>query len=150
MEHPFFSAAAASYGLVLQQQQGEGLGARMACAFRMALEDYRYALLIGCDCPSLTPDDLESALSALSQGCDCVLGPAEDGGYVLIGANRLYQPLFDDMPWGSPLVLAATRERIRQLRLRLHELPLQWDIDTPEDLARYRSHINCPSPIAPA
>jgi len=149
--HPFFTAAATRHHLILQQQQGHDLGGRMYSAFRTALKRYTHALIIGCDCPSLTPDDLDEALSALNKGCEVVLGPAEDGGYVLVGVNRLYQAIFDNMPWGSAQVLAETRDRIRQLNLCLHELAMQWDVDTPRDLARYRAiHINCPSPIAPA
>ncbi len=138
-QHAFFTAVSASYPLVLRQQQGADLGARMLGAFCAAFELYDHALLMGCDCPSLSQGDLEDALKALSQNSDSVLAPAEDGGYVMIGLNQAQPELFVDMPWGTPQVLAQTRARISTLNLRHHELRQQWDVDTPEDLARYCS-----------
>jgi rSAM/selenodomain-associated transferase 1 len=138
-QHPFFTAVATSYPLVLQPQQGAHLGERMHRAFCATLERYDHALLMGCDCPSLNQDDLEAGLKALSQKTDVVLAPAEDGGYVMIGLNQAQPELFTDMPWGTPQVLEQTRTRIHRLNLRHHELRQQWDLDTPEDLARYRS-----------
>ncbi|MCK9637976.1 MAG: TIGR04282 family arsenosugar biosynthesis glycosyltransferase [Methylobacter tundripaludum] len=139
-EHPFFTESAANYPLVLRQQQGADLGERMHHAFCSALADYSHALLMGCDCPSLTGQDLEQALAALNQKNEVVLAPAEDGGYVLIGFNRPQPELFDNMPWGTSRVLDETRDRIARHRLRHHELREQWDLDTPKDLERYRQH----------
>ncbi|MEE7626281.1 TIGR04282 family arsenosugar biosynthesis glycosyltransferase [Methylobacter sp. Wu8] len=139
-EHLFFTESAANYPLVLRQQQGADLGERMHHAFCSAFADYSIALLIGCDCPSLTGQDLEQALTALNRGNEVVLAPAEDGGYVLIGFNRPQPELFDNMPWGTSRVLDETRDRIARHRLRHHELREQWDLDTPEDLERYRQH----------
>jgi len=65
---------------------------------------------MGCDCPSLTSQDLEEALTALQQGDDVVLAPAEDGGYVLIGMIQTHPELFTNMPWGTPYVLEQTRK----------------------------------------
>ncbi len=86
--HDFFTASKAAYPIVLKQQQGADLGERMHRAFCSALAEYSHALLMGCDCPSLTGQDLEQALTALNQENDVVLAPAEDGGYVLIGLNQ--------------------------------------------------------------
>jgi rSAM/selenodomain-associated transferase 1 len=138
IEHSFFTAAAATYPLRLKQQQGCGLGERMHLAFRSELAHYASALLIGCDCPSLTETDLGEALSAVNRDCDAVSSPAEDGGYVLIGLTRPCGELFSNMPWGTAEVLERTRARIRQSGLRYRELKPQWDVDTTEDLHRYR------------
>jgi rSAM/selenodomain-associated transferase 1 len=108
-------------------------------AFCSALATYSRALLMGCDCPSLTEQDLEQALTALNQENEVVLAPAEDGGYVLIGLNQPRPELFDNMPWGTAQVLDKTRKRIEHWKLRYHELSEQWDLDTPEDLVRYRA-----------
>jgi rSAM/selenodomain-associated transferase 1 len=137
--HDFFTASAAAYRLELKQQQGTDLGERMHLAFESALAAYSHALLMGCDCPSLTEPDLEEAIKALRKEQDLVLAPAEDGGYVLIGLNRPCPGLFTGMIWGTPEVLAQTRARIDQLQLRHHELKEQWDLDTAEDLFRYRA-----------
>jgi rSAM/selenodomain-associated transferase 1 len=139
IDHAFFTALAQSYPVIRQQQQGLDLGERMHNAFCLALDSYSHALLIGCDCPSLTGQDLEEALIALNQPQCCVLGPAEDGGYVLIGLNQPYQKLFDNMPWGTELVLEHTCTRIQQNNLFYHALKKQWDVDTPKDLKRYRA-----------
>jgi rSAM/selenodomain-associated transferase 1 len=133
----FFTEAAANYPVVLRQQQGTGLGERMHHAFCSALASYSHALLMGCDCPSLTEQDLEEALAALNQKNEVVLAPAEDGGYVLIGLSQPHSELFDDMPWGTARVLELTRNRIEHHKLRHHELSEQWDVDTPKDLNRY-------------
>lgn len=136
--HDFFTASAATYPITLRQQQGTDLGERMHRAFCSALAGYSHAVLMGCDCPSLTEQDLEQALTALNQENEVVLAPAEDGGYVLIGLNRPRPELFDNMPWGTELVLEQTRNRIERYKFRCHELSEQWDLDTAEDLERYR------------
>jgi rSAM/selenodomain-associated transferase 1 len=138
-DHAFFTASAQTYHVTLLQQQGLDLGGRMNNAFCRALNNHSRALIIGCDCPSLTERDLEAALTALNQEAQCVLAPAEDGGYVLIGLNQPQQELFDNMPWGTERVLEQTRARIKRANLRHQELKQQWDLDTPEDLARYRA-----------
>jgi hypothetical protein len=136
-DHDFFTESEAAYPLLLKQQQGADLGERMHHAFCSALAEYSHALLMGCDCPSLTGQDLEEALTTLNQENEVVIAPAEDGGYVLIGLNRPHPELFDNMPWGTERVLAQTRSRIERYKLRHHELNEQWDLDTPEDLERY-------------
>jgi len=138
-DHAFFTASAAAYPLALRQQQGADLGERMHHAFCSALADYSLALLMGCDCPSLTEQDLEQALTTLNQENEVVIAPAEDGGYVLVGLNQPHPELFDNMPWGTERVLDQTRNRIEHYKLRHHELIEQWDLDTPEDLERYRA-----------
>lgn len=146
-DHVFFTASAATYPITLQQQQGADLGDRMHHAFCSALADYSHALLMGCDCPSLTEQDLEQALTVLNQGNEIVLAPAEDGGYVLIGLNRPHPELFDNMPWGTARVLDETCNRIEHYKLRYLELSEQWDLDTPGDLIRYRvPALSCNSP----
>jgi len=137
-DHEFFIEAKTAYPLLLKQQQGADLGERMHLAFCSALAGYSHALLMGCDCPSMTGRDLEQALIALHQGNEVVLAPAEDGGYVMIGLSRPHPELFNNMPWGTDRVLAQTRVRIERYQLSHHELNAQWDVDTPQDLERYR------------
>ena len=137
--HAFFTESAQTYHVTLLQQQGLDLGERMNNAFCRALNSHSRAVIIGCDCPSLTERDLEAALAALNQKSSCVLAPAEDGGYVLIGLNQPQPELFDNMPWGTEQVLEQTRSRIKHANLRYQELKQQWDVDTPADLARYRA-----------
>ncbi|MGZ8908011.1 MAG: TIGR04282 family arsenosugar biosynthesis glycosyltransferase [Methylobacter sp.] len=140
--HDFFRQCAKAYPLTLTQQCGDDLGERMLRAFKEALSRYRHAILIGCDCPSLTVDDLQQALIALQNGKDVVVAPAEDGGYVLIGMNVPQPVLFESMSWGNDKVMAETRRRAAMASLDLHELAMQWDIDLPEDWIRYLSASN--------
>jgi uncharacterized protein len=137
IDQPFFTTLAQQYSLDRQQQQGSDLGERMHHAFGLALARFNAAIIIGCDCPSLTSDDLGQALSQLTQGKSCVIAPAEDGGYVLIGLKQPQPELFVNMPWGTKAVLNTTRARLQTLALEHHELTTQWDLDRPNDLKRY-------------
>lgn len=141
--HPFFTALLQTYSVDLFAQHGADLGERMHHAFGQALARFGSAIIVGCDCPSLTNDDLELALSQLGQGEECVLAPAEDGGYVLVGLRHPQPALFDKMPWGTDKVLEMTRKRLHSLNLNHKELPTQWDLDTEDDLRRYLA-LKCP------
>ena len=136
---PFFEACAQSYAIELRAQ-GEGdLGVRMARALASALAQGSPGLLVGCDCPALTADYLREADAALARGQDAVFGPAEDGGYMLIGLARAPLPqLFADIPWGSAGVMRETRARLVASGFSWREMDSLWDVDRPEDLARLR------------
>ncbi len=140
-EFDFFQQLATRYSLSLHQQSDCGLGERLSVALNAGLQNFKQVLLIGCDCPSFTTEDFEQAIVALKHGADVVLAPTEDGGYSLIGINAPQATVLSDsdMPWGTSQVLAITRERIKQQRLKGHEIRQQWDVDTPEDLARYQA-----------
>ena len=134
----FFRECSRRFGVTLIAQ-GEGdLGARMQRALAAMLSSAARALLVGSDVPAMTPDYLRAADAALAQGYDAVLGPAEDGGYVLIGLRRVVPDLFEHVRWSEPDVLAVTRTRIARLGWRHLELPTLWDLDRPEDLKRER------------
>ena len=79
---------------------------------------------------------LRDAERALAGGDDVVIGPAEDGGYVLVGLSRCDPELFRGIPWGGSEALAETRRRIAALGWRAIELPALWDLDRPGDLER--------------
>ncbi len=136
-DHPFFSMLAKNYSVSLYLQSGSDLGERMHHAFVQALARYKKAILIGCDCPSLTNELLEQALNWFIQKTCCVLAPAEDGGYVLIGFNQAQPALFNNMPWGTDKVLNLTRARLQCRNIEYKELETQWDLDTVNDLERY-------------
>jgi len=133
---PFFRECERRYGAGLHAQ-GEGdLGARMQRAFESALARSRHAILVGSDIPALSIQYLRDADQALVQGDEVVIGPAEDGGYVLIGLSHCDPELFRNIPWGGPEVLPETRRRIAGLSWRSSELSVLWDVDRPEDLGR--------------
>ncbi len=120
----------------IRLQQGEDLGSRMhdAAAAELAEDGVESVLIAGSDCPALTPDYLEQALDALSAGVEVVLGPARDGGYVLIGLRRAARELFSEMEWGGPDVLEQTLERVREAGLSHQLLESSWDVDEADDL----------------
>lgn len=122
----------------LHNQPNGDLGRRMAFAFSKTLKRASSAILIGTDCPSLTQADLKEAAEILAQGFDAVIGPAEDGGYVLLGLRHYVPDLFSGISWGTNRVMEKTRLRLRRLKWRWHELPERWDVDRPEDLERLR------------
>lgn len=120
------------------QQPGD-LGQRMRQAITQGLADSHEVVLIGSDCPQYSVDYLHAAFDRL-QEYDVVLGPASDGGYVLIGARRACPDVFDGMPWSTPDLLDATRKRLRRLGLTWAELEVLHDIDSAEDLERFPAY----------
>jgi glycosyltransferase A (GT-A) superfamily protein (DUF2064 family) len=141
--HALRTARAASCGPVelhdTARQRGTDLGERMHRALSRALRRHRAAIVIGSDCPALRPGDLRRAARLLAGGCDVVIAPAEDGGYVLIGARRVSPQLFSDIDWGSSRVYQTTVERLSLLAYRWRALRCLWDVDRPEDLERLRA-----------
>lgn len=112
--------------------QGEGdLGARL----KRAAAPYP-AILIGADAPDLAAKDLEDAGNALEDH-DAVIGPAEDGGYWLLGLSRPLDLLFEDMAWGTDRVLPTTLARLRAMDTKFATLRMLPDLDRPEDLDRW-------------
>jgi rSAM/selenodomain-associated transferase 1 len=119
--------------LPLRPQRDGDLGARMAAAIDDELaRGAQRVVVIGTDCPGLTPAVIESAFARLDQS-DVVLGPATDGGYYLIGMARPLPELFQDVPWSSPETLRVTMDRARQRELRVSLLDELADIDTADD-----------------
>lgn len=135
--HPFFTACARDYPIGLQVQQGGDLGERMHAAFAHALNSHQRAVLIGADIPGIDAAYLRDAVTALDHA-PAVFGPAEDGGYVLVGLKKADGKLFRNIDWGGPQVMAQTRERAAHLGWQVAELGTLWDLDRPEDLARLR------------
>ena len=119
-------------------QIGTDLGERMANGFRHVFEKGAdSAILIGCDIPQLTVEILENANRHLKSN-DIVFGPAEDGGYYLIGFNRetFVPEVFRDIPWGTGTVLTDTLFRTKSLGLNARMVAPLIDIDTGADLDR--------------
>jgi rSAM/selenodomain-associated transferase 1 len=137
--HPTFEAFAAR-GIALREQETGTIGERMHRALSDALRAGDSAILIGSDCPSLTPQDLRDAARTLHRETDFAFVPAEDGGYALIAAVPLVHSclcrVFHDVEWGTGRVMDQTRSRLRELGYTWQELATRWDIDRPEDYDR--------------
>ncbi len=137
IEHSYLKACADRFSVGLRLQEGNDLGERMYFAVEDSLNRGNYVLIIGADCPELSADDLHLAYRKLRQKHDIVLGPAEDGGYYLIGVKSVRNELFTDIQWGSSKVLSTTRDRLKKMDLSSFELCERWDVDRPEDLERF-------------
>jgi uncharacterized protein len=133
---PFFAGCAAKFGVTLEEQSTGDLGRKMQHAIEAGLTRARSVLLTGTDCPMLSASYLHAASAALVAGNDVVLGPTEDGGYALLGVRRPCPAIFSGVSWGSRAVLSETRLRLAEAGLRWQEMPLLWDVDVPEDVAR--------------
>ncbi|MGK7914789.1 MAG: TIGR04282 family arsenosugar biosynthesis glycosyltransferase [Prochloraceae cyanobacterium] len=121
---------------LIYRYQSEGdLGVRMRSAFELSFNAGMTGVaIIGIDCPDLNASLMAEAFEALTCDCDLVLGPAADGGYYLIGLNRLIPELFADISWGTSQVLAQTKAIAEKLELNVYYLSVLNDVDRPEDL----------------
>lgn len=125
-------------GLDLFPQQGNTLGDRMFDAFTRAFQGGPEACcIIGTDSPDLPLEHIVKAFDLLDrEDIDAVFGPAEDGGYYLLGLKQAWEGFFDFIPWSTRNVLDSSLERSRHLGLRTALLPEWYDIDTRDDLLR--------------
>lgn len=122
-------------------QKGEDLGLKMYNAFENIIgkiidKNYIKAVLIGTDCPDLDENILNNAFNQLNNH-DLVIGKAEDGGYYLIGLNKLNKQLFTNINWGTDSVFATTVAIASKLNYSIYQLPVLRDLDRPEDLEYY-------------
>jgi rSAM/selenodomain-associated transferase 1 len=115
-------------------QGGKSLGERMANAFAKAFSlGAEKGVIIGTDCVEISENLISQAFDALYEA-DVVLGPAEDGGYYLLGLKEPTPEIFSDIRWSTNLVLSQTLERLREIGLRFKLLKTLRDIDTASDL----------------
>lgn len=122
---------------VVAQRDGD-LGDRMAGGFADLFRlGASHVVLVGSDLPSLPPRSVRAAVEALSRHGDrVVLGPADDGGYYLVGLKRPHPELFAGVEWSAPRVLEQTVARARGLELEVHLVEPWYDVDEWADLGR--------------
>lgn len=115
-------------------QEGNDLGERMMNAFTKVFDlGLKNICIIGSDCFELQIEILHQAFDRLHES-NIVIGPSADGGYYLLGMNKLYPDFFKKKDWGTSAVLDDTLETINKLRLTSALLPELNDIDTIDDL----------------
>lgn len=119
-------------------QRGSTLGERMRQgAHDLLSSGFHAVVLIGSDLPTLPPAHVSTALGILMRrGEALVLGPAEDGGYYLIGLTQSHPGFFEHIPWGTRLVLQRTRDAAEELGIPIETVPLWYDVDSASDLRR--------------
>ena len=110
----------------------------MARAISSGLQECQVVILVGSDCPAMDTAYLQRARAALDEA-PVVLGPAMDGGYVLIGSRVDRPELFQAIPWGTGEVLELTRQRLRAAGMSWQELEPLADIDRPQDLPLWQA-----------
>ena len=119
-------------------QSGGDLGARMHQALEAGLRRDACVVIVGSDCPAVDGDYLEQARVALETR-DVVLGPADDGGYVLIGARCTVPAMLAGVAWGTDQALVQTCEQLQRVGLSWTCLPPSWDVDEVEDWHRFQA-----------
>ncbi|WP_298416861.1 TIGR04282 family arsenosugar biosynthesis glycosyltransferase [uncultured Kordia sp.] len=118
-------------------QFGNDLGERMLHAFEDAFQqNYKKVIIIGSDLYDLQPKHIEEAIKALDTN-DVVIGPAQDGGYYLLGMKTLHKKAFAPKNWGTETVLANTLNDLDTQSI--HLLETLNDIDHAEDLEPYEA-----------
>ncbi|QNM85553.1 TIGR04282 family arsenosugar biosynthesis glycosyltransferase [Polaribacter pectinis] len=114
------------------QQFGEDLGIRMKNAFKNGFDaGYKKVLIIGSDLYDLSSKNIEKAFNELDTN-DVVIGPAEDGGYYLLGMNTLEENVFKNKEWGTETVRKDTLTDLIDKKVKL--LEFKNDIDVYEDI----------------
>jgi rSAM/selenodomain-associated transferase 1 len=138
-------------------QRGATLGERMDNCFdeifagaRSPAGTGQHIVIIGSDSPDLPCAYVQEAFARLSAGADMVLGPAEDGGYYLIGLGAPQPGLLSDIAMSTPTVLADTVARAAMRGLRVALLPHWYDVDTIADLARLATALRHAPPDSAA
>lgn len=129
---------------MLWPQPESNLGGRMAAYFETWTESAEHrTILIGSDSPSLPVDYLEQAWQLLEEN-DCVIGPATDGGYYLIGFRGSVSNVraaFRDVDWSTVGVLTQTVQRLKRHDLSLGLLPPWYDVDSAESVIALTGHL---------
>ncbi|PKH50154.1 glycosyltransferase [Tenacibaculum sp. Bg11-29] len=117
------------------QQKGEDLGIRMQNAFQNSFdENYDKVLIIGSDLYDLTPAIIENAFEKLNTN-DVVIGPAEDGGYYLLGMKKMHAAVFKNKEWGTATVRRDTLNNLQ--KVTVHLLEELNDVDVFEDIENH-------------
>jgi rSAM/selenodomain-associated transferase 2/rSAM/selenodomain-associated transferase 1 len=125
-------------GFIFRSQSRGDLGERMSSSFAQAFRNGAdTVVIIGSDCPELSPELLHAAFDKLSNHA-VVLGPATDGGYYLIGLRQPRPELFQGIIWSSDKVLSDTLRMLAQTNVRPELLDPLGDIDTPPDLVLWK------------
>lgn len=115
-------------------QKGADLGIRMQNAFQNGFDlGYKNIILIGSDLPSISKEIIETGFDKLQQN-DVVFGPAEDGGYYLIGMSKMNPSIFENKPWSKSELLAITLQELNAQKQSVAKIKTLNDIDTFEDL----------------
>lgn len=126
-----------------------GFGRCLFHAIHSLLQDgFGAAVVLNSDSPTLPTEILAHTARLLARPGDrAVLGPADDGGYYLLGVKSAHAHLFADIAWSTADVAARTRERAREIGLPLVELPAWYDVDDAASLFRLVDDLAMPAAV---
>ncbi|PCI94866.1 MAG: glycosyltransferase [Flavobacteriales bacterium] len=114
-------------------QKGAGLGEKMQKAFKKAFKDgFEKIILIGSDLPEISAEIIQEGFDSLDKN-EVVFGPAEDGGYYLVGMKKSQPFIFENKPWSNPKLLETTLKELGKQDVSFSLLKILNDIDTFED-----------------
>lgn len=117
-------------------QKGSNLGERLYNAFRFTFDEgAKKAVVIGTDSPLLDKKIALEAFKELDKN-ECVIGPAADGGYYLLGLSRLCREIFHNIDWGTDKVYSQTLQALKGAGLGYCALEENFDIDEAADLKK--------------
>lgn len=136
--HPYIQSLAKTFSV--HQQPGKDLGDNMQYALTSGKQDFDKVIIVGGDAYSLTPDYIEQAAEQLDH-VDVVLGPAEDGGYILVAAAKSVHGMFDQIAWGTESVLEEQLNQLAALNLSHKLLAQRWDIDDIRDIKQHAPEL---------
>jgi rSAM/selenodomain-associated transferase 1 len=126
---------------VLTGQKGANLGEKIYHAFEFAFSgNSDSVVMIGTDSPTFPKNFIEQAFEKLEKS-DAVLGGTADGGFYLIGLRTLRREIFENVAWSSAKTFEQTAQNIKNVNLTLSEVPVWYDVDTPEDLEKLASEF---------
>jgi rSAM/selenodomain-associated transferase 1 len=129
-------------GVAVVVQRGNGLADGLVSTFeQLCTPAGRRVVAFNADSPHLEPSVLESAFEAL-RNHDLVVGPADDGGYYLIGARQTYRALFDDESMSKRSAFEALIAKAEELGLRAAVMPEHYDVDLPADAVRLAGELS--------
>ncbi len=124
-------------------QAGDNLGQRLDSVAKHAFGlGFSPLVILGADSPTLPASFIRETVNVLTADeADVCLGPTEDGGYYLVGMHGPVPALFQNIDWSTPSAYEQTAANASDLNLRLHRLPIWYDVDTPDDLSRLRDQM---------
>lgn len=125
-------------------QEGEDLGIRMRNAFQNGFDEgYENVILIGSDLPNISKEIIDSGFESLTKN-EIVFGPAEDGGYYLVGMSNMNRSIFEDKTWSQSELLTITLSQLKEQQQSVGLIETLNDIDTFEDLIASDFYKNNP------
>lgn len=136
----YFTELNLGFKVNVKTQQGDNLGERMSHAMSDSLTGCENVMIIGSDCIEFTKEYITSAIQYLLND-DVVIGPAHDGGYLLIGMSQPSPEIFNEIKWGDSNVYKNTLRNVAGLGLSCGKLKALHDIDCPDDIVKVKKNM---------